>query len=195
MPMQEQVVDISKVQQDMADEIRSMRETIDWLYAENLKPNRTIGAFNHQIRKKEEENAKLREQLAKYEKPDKNSVNSSTPPCKEKMKDEIARRTRTLRKPSVKKAGGQQGHDGHKLYPSSIPDEVADDAADYCTECGEPSADAERVLDHVTQVISIPELKRWSRKSGTMSWCARTAVNMCVRHRDGVRTTLCTTPA
>ena len=128
-------------------------------------------------------------------KPDKNSVNSSTPPCKEKMKDEIARRTRTLRKPSVKKAGGQQGHDGHKLYPSSIPDEVADDAADYCTECGEPPADAERVLDHVTQVISIPELKRWSRKSGTMSWCARTAVNMCVRHRDGVRTTLCTTPA
>ena len=29
----------------------------------------------------------------------------------------------------------------------------------YCTNCGETLADAERVLDYVTQVVSIPELK------------------------------------
>ena len=34
-----------------------------------------------------------------------------------------------------------------------------DDAPSYCTNCGESLADAERVLDYVTQVISIPELK------------------------------------
>ena len=69
------------------------------------------------------------------------------------MKDEIVRRTKTLRKPSGKKPGGQEGHDGHKLSRSSAPDEIVDDTPNYCTNCGESLADAERVLDHVTQVI------------------------------------------
>jgi len=34
-----------------------------------------------------------------------------------------------------------------------------DDAPNYCTNCGESLADAEHVLDYVTQVISIRELK------------------------------------
>ena len=42
------------------------------------------------------------------------------------MKDEIVRRTKSLRKPSDKKPGGQRGHDGHKLSCSSIPDEIID---------------------------------------------------------------------
>ena len=91
--------------------------------------------------------------------PDKNSNNSSTPPSKERMKDEVIRRTRSLRKPSGKKPGGQKGHDGHKLSCSSIPDEIIDEVPNYCIRCGESLSDSERVLDYVTQVISIPELK------------------------------------
>ena len=34
-----------------------------------------------------------------------------------------------------------------------------DDVPNYCTNYGESLADAERVLDYVTQVVSIPELK------------------------------------
>jgi len=75
------------------------------------------------------------------------------------LTDEIIRRTRSLRKPSGKKPGGQKGHDGHKLSCSSIPDEIIDEVPNYCTRCGESLSDAERVLDYVTQVISIPELK------------------------------------
>ena len=157
--MKEQVADISKVLQDMTAEMRLMRETIDQQYAEIAKLNRNIEALNRQIRKKDEENARLKERLFKYEKPKKNSGNSSTPPSKESMKDEIVRRTKTLRKPSGKKPGGQEGHNGHKLSCSSAPDEIVDDAPNYCTNCGESLADAERVLDYVTQVISIPELK------------------------------------
>lgn len=157
--MKEQVADISKVLQDMAEEMRLMRETINQQYVEIAQLNRNIEALNRQIRKKDEENAKLRVRLSKYEKPGKNSGNSSTPPGRETMKDEIIRRTRTLRKPSGKKPGGQKGHEGHKLSCSSLPDEITDDAPNYCTNCGESLSDAERVLEYVTQVVSIPELK------------------------------------
>ena len=158
-PMKEQVTDISKILQNMAEETRSMRETIDRQYAQIAKLNRNIESLNHQLRKKGEEITELRVRLSKYESPDKNSGNSSTPPSKERMKDEIVRRTKTLRKPSGKKPGGQHGHEGHKLSCIATPDEVVDDIPNYCTNCGETLADAERVLDHVTQVISMPELK------------------------------------
>ncbi|MBM6993367.1 MAG: IS66 family transposase, partial [Prevotella sp.] len=102
---------------------------------------------------------RLEERLSKYENPDKNSNNSSTPPSKESMKDEIVRRTKTLRKPSGKKPGGQNGHEGHKLSCSPTPDEIIDDTPGCCTRCGESLEDSECALDYVTQVISIPELK------------------------------------
>ncbi|WP_425596814.1 IS66 family transposase [Segatella buccae] len=139
--------------------MRLLRETVNQQYAENVKLNRNINALNLQIRKKDTELTNLRERLSKYENPDKNSNNSSTPPSKERMKDEVVRRTRSLRKSSGKRPGGQKGHDGHKLSCSSVPDEIIDEVPNYCTRCGESLSDAERVLDYVTQVIFIPELK------------------------------------
>ena len=159
IPMKEQVTDISKVLQGMTEGIRLLRGTVNQQYAEIIKLNRNINALNLEIRKKDTELINLRERLAKYENPDKNSNNSSTPPSKERIKDEVIRRTRSLRKPSGKKPGGQKGHDGHKLSCSSIPDEIIDEVPNYCTRCGESLSDAERVLDYVTQVISIPELE------------------------------------
>ena len=143
----------------MAEEMRLMRETINQQYAEIAKLNRNIESLNHQLRKKNERITELEDRLSKYEGSDKNSGNSSTPPSKERMKDEIVRRTKTLRKPSGKKPGGQAGHKGHKLSCIDTPDEVIDDSPNYCTNCGESLADAERLLDYVTQVVSIPEIK------------------------------------
>lgn len=159
IPMKEQVTDISKVLLNIAEEMRLMRETINQQHTEITKLNRNIESLNHQLRKKNEEIAKLKNRLSKYETPDKNSGNSSMPPGKERMKDEVVRRTKTLRKPSGKKPGGQVGHKGHKLSCIDTPDEVIDDVPDYCTNCGETLADAERILDYVTQKVSIPELK------------------------------------
>lgn len=150
---------MSKVLLNIAEEMRLMRETINQQHTEITKLNRNIESLNHQLRKKNEEIAELKKLLSKYETPDKNSGNSSTPPGKERMKDEIVRRTKTLRKPSGKKPGGQEGHKGHKLSCVDTPDEVIDDVPDYCTNCGETLADAERILDYVTQKVSIPELK------------------------------------
>lgn len=159
IPMKEQVTDISKMLQNMAEEMRMMRETINQQYAEIAKLNRNIDSLNRQLRKKNEENTELKDRLSKYEDPEKNSGNSSTPPSKERMKDEVIRRTKTLRKPSGRKSGGRTGHKGHKLSCIDTPDEVVDDIPNYCTNCGDSLTGAERILDYVTQVVSIPELK------------------------------------
>ena len=157
--MKEQVTDISKVLQNMAEEMQLMREAINQQHAEIAKLNRNIESLKHQLRKKNEEITELKDRLSKYENPEKDSSNSNTPPSKERIEDEIVRRTKTLRKSSGKKPGGQVGHKGHKLSCIDTPDEIVDDVLNYCTNCGESLADAERILDYVTQVVSIPDIK------------------------------------
>ena len=112
--MKEQVTDISEVLFYMAEEMRLMRETINLQHAEIMRLNRNNEALNIKLHKKDEVITDLRNRLSKYENPDKNSSNSSTPPSKERMKDEIVRRTKTLRKSTGKKPGGQAGHKGHR---------------------------------------------------------------------------------
>ena len=63
----------------MTEEMRLLREIISQQYAEIIKLNRNINALNLEIRKKDTELINLRKRLAKYENPDKNSNNSSTP--------------------------------------------------------------------------------------------------------------------
>lgn len=72
-PMKEKVTDISKILQNMAEEMWLMRNTICLQYAEIARSNRNIESMNHKIRKKDEELVNLREHLSKYEKPGKNS--------------------------------------------------------------------------------------------------------------------------
>ena len=94
--------------------------------------------------------------ISKYEEPPKNSGNSSTPPSKERMKDEALRRTKSLRKPSGKKPGG---HEGNTLEIHGAADMVKEMEAGHCDEFGGSLAGCGRELDYITQVISLPELK------------------------------------
>ena len=87
MSMNEQVTDISQVLKRLTSEMASMREGMDALHTENADLRRNV-------EKLQAENGTLRKQLEKYEKPEKNSGNSSTPPSKESMKDEELRRTK-----------------------------------------------------------------------------------------------------
>ena len=159
VPVNEKVTDISEALLTMTDEMRLMRETIDSQHAEICNLNRNTEALRQEICCLKKENEALREQLAKYETPEKNSGNSSTPPSKESMKDEAIRRTKTLRKPTGRKPGGQKGHEGSTLKMTQTPDETEDIAANYCTKCGASLEDCERILDYVTQVVSIPDMK------------------------------------
>ena len=157
--MNQKVTDISETLQAMAEEMRLMRETIDSQHADICQLNRNIDRLNADLRKRDKEIQDLKDKLAKYEAPDKNSGNSSTPPSKENMKAEAIRRTKTLRKPTGRKPGGQQGHEGSTLKMTQAPDETEDVAANYCTKCGASLEDCERILDYVTQVVSIPDMK------------------------------------
>ena len=155
----EKVMDISEALLTMRDEMRLMRETINSQHADICQLNRNIDRLNADLRKRDKEIQNLKARLAKYEAPDKNSGNSSTPPSKESMKDESVRRTKTLRKPTGRKPGGQEGHEGSTLKMTQAPDETEDIAASYCTKCGASLEDCERILDYVTQIVSIPDLK------------------------------------
>lgn len=100
----------------------------------------TIKLLSNQIK---EQNAKI-EQLTKenkalaarvqsLEKQTKtNSNNSSKPPSSDGLK----KKTKSLRKPSGKKPGGQPGHEGHTLEQVENPDEIIIHTVDKCEKCG-----------------------------------------------------------
>ena len=127
--MEEQVTDISQALKRLTSEMHSMHEAIDALHTENANLRRNVERL-------QKENRSLRKRLEKYEKSDKNSNNSSTPPSKEKMKAEVIRRTKSLRKKNGLKPGGQPGHEARNRNMTEKPTVVKDCMSGYCRECG-----------------------------------------------------------
>ena len=159
VPVNQKVTDISEALLSMTEEMRLMRETIDSQHSEICRLSRLVESNHVELHKRDKRIEELEAKLAKYEAPEKNSNNSSTPPSKENIKDEAIRRTKTLRKPTGRKPGGQKGHEGSTLKMTRTPDETEEVSANYCTKCGVSLEDCERILDYVTQVVSIPDLK------------------------------------
>ena len=108
----------------------------------------------------EAENAALREQVrALLERVQEleargaqDSHNSSKPPSSDGLK----RKTKSLRKPSGKKPGGQLGHRGETLHLVAVPDEVVEHRPRHCPQCQTPLSDAEVVLRERRQVHELP---------------------------------------
>lgn len=164
--VKQQVNNITEVLSGLSAQIESMQKTIDSQHATICQVNRIsqrqlkeIHDLKRLLAKKDKENEELRKRLSKYEGPPKNSGNSSTPPSKESRKDEIIRRTKSLRKPSGKKSGGQPGHEGSTLGMSDAVDGIVEERAEHCDGCGESLADCKTEFDYITQTISLPELK------------------------------------
>lgn len=154
--MNQKVTDISESLLKMADEMQLMRKTIDSQHTQICQLNRNIEKLNKELRLRDRNIEDLRERLSHYENPDKNSTNSSTPPTKEKMKDEIVRRTKSLRKPSGLKPGGQKDHEGHRRDMVESPDIIKDHSSHYCKECGRSLDDIKGRLIYTTQEIDLP---------------------------------------
>jgi transposase len=85
----------------------------------------------------------------------KDSHNSSKPPSS----DGPARRTRSLRKPSGRKAGGQLGHRGETLHLVAVPDAVVEHRPACCAQCQAPLDGVPSHARERRQVRELPPLR------------------------------------
>lgn len=175
-----QQVDIEKYLEEFRSEIGNLNKTVKDLLDDNARLNRRVEALNVDNNALKKENADLRERLSKYEdpQPPKNSGNSSVPPSKERMGDEIKRRTSSLRVKSGKKPGGQPGHEGNTRMISPQPDETQDMQPNYCRECGRELSDIDGVEEYREECVGVritPVVKRFRflNKTCTCGCCNR----------------------
>jgi transposase len=85
----------------------------------------------------------------------KDSHNSSKPPSS----DGLARKTKSLRRRSGKKPGGQLGHRGETLRLVATPDVVEEHRPVACAHCQRPLEDGAVVLRERRQVHELPPLR------------------------------------
>src|SRR5450755_449988 len=81
----------------------------------------------------------------------KDSTNSSIPTSKEQIP-----RTRSQRKKSGKKAGGQPGHQGHQRERHPHPDKMVMVQASHCSHCGTSLALVEGTIGSIAQQVDLP---------------------------------------
>lgn len=86
-----------------------------------------------------------------------NSRNSSRPPSSDGYAKPPA--TRSLRRPSGRKPGGQTGHEGHHLERVEHPDEVILHVPARCAGCGADLAAADVVGEEERQVFDLPPVR------------------------------------
>ena len=100
------------------------------------------------------ENEDLKEKLSKYENP-KSSNNSSIPPSKDENRPF---KSKSLRKKTGRKPGGQEGREGTTLEMVSDPNEIIDHVPEYCKCCGKDIADIPGEFVERKQVIDLPPI-------------------------------------
>jgi transposase len=116
----------------------------------------TIAALQAHIEHLVSEREALRARVAELERRlGLNSSNSGKPPSSDGLKKPP--RVSSLREPSGKKTGGQNGHPGETLYQVAKPDVTIDHYPPACTGCGEPLTAATATGHVARQVFDLPE--------------------------------------
>jgi transposase len=85
-----------------------------------------------------------------------NSRNSSRPPSSDGLSKPPPK---SLRRPSGRKLGGQQGHQGGHLAKVAAPDEIIDHVPSVCAGCQGDLSDSQDVGHHARQVFDLPEIR------------------------------------
>jgi len=96
----------------------------------------------------------LLEEIERLKHP-KNSRNSSVPPSKDENRP---LKTKSLRKPSGKKPGGQAGHKGNNLKMTEHPDHIIEHKPSVCHHCGNDLSHAKAEVIGRRQVVDIPPI-------------------------------------
>ena len=112
-----------------------------------LDQNQTIVELSQAILELKKEIEALKPPLPK------DSTNSSIPTSKE-----LIRRTRSQRKKSGKKPGGQQGHQGHYRERTPHPDKIVLVQASHCADCGASLSLVEGTIGLIAQEVDIPPI-------------------------------------
>ena len=99
------------------------------------------------IQKLEEMVQKLQDQLAK------NSKNSSKPPSSDGLEKP---RTKSLRRASGRKTGGQVGHKGHTLKQVADPEHTEEYRVSECSQCHASLDDVEAVDCEIRKNLRMP---------------------------------------
>jgi transposase len=112
---------------------------------------RVIGQLQERIDALEAENKRLRDHLHL------DSHNSSLPPSSDQGRHQKA--TRSLRQPSSRKPGGQDGHPGATLIQRETPDHVVAHPVSVCAGCGQDLAAVPVTAVEKRQVFELPAVK------------------------------------
>lgn len=115
-----------------------------------------INELKQVIEELKSENEELKSKLADYQ-TKKNSNNSSKPPSSDFGR---LQKTKSLKKSSGKKVGGQPGHKGSSMKMVSVPDFTEGHHPSYCNGCGNDLSNVDPQLLGKRQVVDIPEITR-----------------------------------
>ena len=168
--MAKQKLEISKKNQTR--QINQLQKEIDRLKKENSDWEKEKSDIQKEIDRLKKENSDLEKEKTDLEKENadlkdevnllreqlnKDSHNSSKPPSSDGLK----KKTKSLRKPSGKKAGGQPGHVGHTLEMVENPDNIVVHEITKCEKCGfHFDSDSKKIINvERRQVFDIPDLK------------------------------------
>ncbi len=159
-PMSSVVTDGDIAVSVLLDRVSKLEASVGSLSSDNSRLNRRIGILEKENASLKKENASLKERLSKYEKPRKDSHNSSIPPSREDIAAsqtrKALRRTESLRQKSDRPSGGQKGHEGHTLESRALADRRVLLQPQACPCCGKPLAHLRGTVVGYRQVIDIP---------------------------------------
>jgi hypothetical protein len=114
-----------------------------------------VNELYSEIKGLRKENEILKEKLAKYEHP-KNSNNSSLPPSKDENRPF---KSKSLRRKTGRKPGGQKGHEGTTLEMTADPDHTIEHMPQYCECCGKDIGTVSGEFVERRQEIDLPPIK------------------------------------
>src|SRR5438876_9715405 len=133
-----------------------MKEIIEELQAENTQLREQNGQLRAENQHLQEQVEQLSTRLHELEgRVAKDSHNSSKPPST----DGYAKRTRSLRQKSGKKAGGQEGHAGSTRHFVALPDEIVMVRPQKCAHCQASLQELPAEGYERRQRVDLPEIK------------------------------------
>ena len=156
-PTVELKTELSSLSSQLAEALKQNKE----LRSELIRTQTELLKTREELKLVNQQNALLDSRLKELEKQlNMNSSNSGLPPSIAKVDPrKTPKKTKSLRKKSDKKVGGQPGHKGETLEFSQTPDKTVILDVDTCTNCGK-SLDLEEVDKTIKrQVFEMPEPK------------------------------------